>query len=140
MSNPNHGRQQFEKDYASDAEEDDSENESDSDDSAPPLITTREDFEAVLDDFLAQEQVGNKLKPKLEGNTPQEKLDTLRKALAGTGDADEAERREALLNREDEDNAPMLMPVDINEREERWDCETILSASFPKYIPYSDAH
>lgn len=45
-----------------------------------------------------------------------------------------------MLNREDEDNAPMLMPVDIDEREERWDCETILSTSLPRFTPCRDAH
>lgn len=90
------------------------------------MITTREDFEAVLDDFLAQELVGNKLKPKLEGDTPQEKLDTLRRTLADKSDADALARREALLNREDKDDAPMIMPVDVDDRQERWDCETIL--------------
>lgn len=90
---------------------------------------TREDFEAVLDDFLAQEQLGNKLKPKLEGDTPQGKLDTIRRTLMDRENADERARREALLNKEDEDDAPILMPVDIGDKQDRWDCETILCTS-----------
>ncbi|PVF99862.1 Low temperature viability protein [Serendipita vermifera] len=121
--------ERFEKEYASDEGDVQMDNDSDtgSGGSAPPLITTREDFEAVLDDFLAQEQLGNKLHTKLEGKTPKEKLDTVRRALK-EGDEDEQRRRkEALLNRVYKDDAPMLMPVDIDEKKERWDCETILS-------------
>lgn len=98
------------------------------DDSAPPLVTTREDFEAVLDEFLAQEQVGNRLSTRLEGDTPQEKLNTLRKALVDGMDEDERRvRKEALLNRVDKDDAPIPVPYDIDQKKERWDCETILS-------------
>ncbi|KAG8827263.1 hypothetical protein FRC19_004469 [Serendipita sp. 401] len=120
--------ERFEAAYASDQMEEDEEDLEDDSDDAPPLITTREDFDAVLDDFLAQESVGNKLVQRLEGKTPQEKLNTLRRALMAEDDRDEEKvRREALLNREDKEVSAMLMPVDIDQEKERWDCETILT-------------
>ncbi|CAG7851704.1 Protein LTV1 [Serendipita indica DSM 11827] len=135
--------ERFEAEYELNEEEEAfiSDGDSDSDsDSAPDLITTREDFEAVLDEFLAQEQVGKKLQPRLEGGTPQEKLNTLRRALVGEDDRElELKRRQALLDREDRDDRPMPMPVDIDQQKERWDCETILSTysnleNHPRFI------
>ncbi|KAG8836077.1 hypothetical protein FRC17_010010 [Serendipita sp. 399] len=117
--------ERFEADYASDQM---GEDEDHSDDEAPPLITTREDFEAVLDEFLAQEQVGNKLVQRLEGGTPKERLNTLRRAFVSDDDKDdEWIRKEALLNREDKETTSIPMPVDIDQEKERWDCETILT-------------
>lgn len=118
----------FEEEYASDKDDEDDEDEdSNSVTSAPELVNTRDDFEAVMDEFLAQEQVGKKLQQKI-GNTPMERLNTMRRALVDDADENEAlARREALLNRLDDDGAPIPMPVDLDERKERWDCETILS-------------
>lgn len=120
--------QQFEEEYASDNDdEDDGDDDSNSVTSAPELVNTRDDFEAVMDEFLAQEQVGKKLQQKI-GDTPMERLNTMRRALVDDTDENEAlARREALLNRLDDDDAPIPMPVDLDERKERWDCETILS-------------
>jgi hypothetical protein len=92
-----------------------------------------------LDEFLAQEQLGNKLQPRLEGDTPNEKLDTIRRALKEGDDEDAKRRKEALLNRVYKDDAPILMPVDIDEKKEKWDCETILSKAFVfLYLNISD--
>lgn len=97
-------------------------------------MTAREDFEAVLDDFLAQEQVGKKLQQTI-GGTHLDKLGALRRALVDGEDEKQAwARREALLNREDKDDAPMPMQFDVDQRKERWDCETILSACWPLRI------
>jgi protein LTV1 len=94
---------------------------SDSDvDSAPDLIAARDDFEAVMDDFLANyELVGRKMRQVLPGDNPAEKLDTIRRGLGeirinpGSGD--------------EEIEEAIPMPYDVDEKKERWDCETILS-------------
>ena len=121
---------QFEEEYASDNDDDrdlDEGEGSHSDTSAPDLVTTREDFQAVLDDFLAQEMVGKKLQQTI-GITPSEKLGALRRALVNEEDEKVAQsRREALLNRECEDDMPVPVPFDIDQQKDRWDCETILS-------------
>jgi len=86
-------------------------------DEAPDLIAARDDFESVMDDFLANyELVGRRMEPVLPGNTPAEKLDTVRRALG-----------EMRVNPEEgskEDQIPM--PEDVDGKKERWDCETIL--------------
>lgn len=72
-----------------------------------------------MNDFLDKyEIIGGKMKPVLLGETGTEKLDTLRKALgkAQIRDDDDSE----------EGDDQILMPVDIDEKEDRWDCESIL--------------
>lgn len=121
---------QFEKEYASDGSLDDEELENASNISAesePPLLNAREDFDVVMNEFLQLELVGNKLAPSLEGDTPSDKLETVRKALVV--DDDVAGRR-ALLDRAYVDDTMVPMPVDIDAEKERWDCETILSKTF----------
>jgi len=117
----------FEEEYASGSDDNgDDDQDSHSESSAPEMIATRADFEAVMDDFLAQEQVGKKMQQTI-GDTPMERLGTMRRALVdGAGELEMQMRREALLNREDTDDVPIPMPVDLDERKERWDCETIL--------------
>lgn len=121
---------QFEKEYASDELLDDDELENASNisaDSEPPLLNTREDFDAVMNEFLQLELVGNKLALSLKGDTPTDKLDAIRKALVA---GDDAERRQALLDRVYVDDTKVPMPVDVDAEKERWDCETVLSESF----------
>jgi len=125
---------QFEKEYASDGSLDDDELENASNisaDSEPPLLNAREDFDAVMSGFIQLELVGNKLAPSLEGDTPTDKLDTVRKALVVDNDA---ARRQALLDRAYVDDTRVPMPVDIDAEKERWDCETILSESSGRAI------
>ena len=75
----------------------------------------------MMNEFLENYEIlGGKMRPVLAGDTPLEKLDTIRKALG------EVKIRDDEDNRSDED---MLMPVDIDEEKERWDCETILCMS-----------
>lgn len=57
------------------------------------------------------------MRPILAGETAVDKLDTFRKALG------EAKIRDQGEDSEDE----ILMPTDIDEAKDRWDCETILS-------------
>jgi protein LTV1 len=109
------------KQYNSDDEDEPSEEEDD--DAAPELITSREDFESMMDEFLNDYEIlGRKLKPKLEGDSGAEKLDTLRRAMGMD------ERVRVARDGEDDEEEDVLMPLDIDDRKDRWDCETILSA------------
>ena len=101
---------------------DDEESEDDDDDEAPDLLAAREDFEAVLDDFLDNyELVGKRMRPVLPGDTAVEKLDTIRRALGTV-------RLNPDTQDDDDDNDDDIpMPHDIDEKPDRWDCETILS-------------
>jgi protein LTV1 len=109
---------QIEKEYA---EEEEQEDESTDDDQAPELITSREDFDAMMDEFLDNyEIIGRKLKPVLAGETATDKLNTIRRALADSGPVD----LDASLDYHEPD---ILMPIDVDDVQNRWDCETILS-------------
>jgi protein LTV1 len=114
--------QVMEKEYDSDQNDGNDREDSEHSDgsAAPELITSRDDFGALMDDFLDNyEMLGRKMKPKLEGETGVEKLNTIRRALGpahlvspGIQDSDETE--EESLAEEDREK-------------DRWDCETILS-------------
>ncbi|KAL4251522.1 LTV1 family protein [Abortiporus biennis] len=105
---------QIQKEYESDEDNDLSDT-----DSAPELITSREDFDSMMNEFLDNYEVlGGKIRPVLEGDSAVDKLDTFRKALG------EARIREQ-TDQDSEDD--ILMPLDIDEKKDRWDCETILT-------------
>ena len=92
-------------------------------DEAPDLIASREDFESMMDEFLEKyEVISGKMRPVLPG-TATEKLETIRKALGEAKIRDDAGESDA----EDDD---ILMPLDIDDKKDRWDCETILSMFF----------
>lgn len=92
-------------------------------DEAPDLIASREDFESMMDEFLEKyEVISGKMRPVLPG-TATEKLDTIRKALGEAKIRDDAEESES-------DDDDILMPLDIDDKKDRWDCETILSKSY----------
>jgi protein LTV1 len=117
------------KQYNSDDDEDSepSDEDGDDDDDAPELITSRADFESMMDEFLDDYEIlGRKMKPKLEGGSGAEKLDTLRRAM-GQDD------RVRLETGEDHNDDDILMPFDIDDRKDRWDCETILSMYY--FVP-----
>ncbi|KAI0692978.1 Low temperature viability protein-domain-containing protein [Cytidiella melzeri] len=107
---------QIQKEYDTDEDEED---EGSDYDSAPELITSREDFDAMMNEFLEDfEIVGGKMRPVLSGESAVDKLDTFRKALG----------RAQIRDQEDDDGeGDFLMPVDIDEAKDRWDCETILT-------------
>lgn len=113
---------QVQRQYDSDEEDEDEMDDGLEDsDEAPELITTREDFDTMMNEFLDNYEIlGGKMQPVLPGDTATEKLDTLRKALG-----------QARLRDGDEDYDSevddVLMPLDIDEKQDRWDCETILS-------------
>ncbi|KZP28946.1 LTV-domain-containing protein, partial [Athelia psychrophila] len=118
----------METEYAEDGEQDtpsdtsDSESMPDDEDEAPELITTREDFEDMLDDFLGNyELLGRKIRPVMPGSTGAEKLNTLRTGLGPSLPRNEDEE-------EEEANMPWGWGKEAEEeKKERWDCETILS-------------
>ncbi|KAF8899168.1 LTV-domain-containing protein [Infundibulicybe gibba] len=91
------------------------------DDEAPDLITSREDFGTIMDEFLNDYEIlGRKMKPKLSGENGAEKLDTLRRAM-GQDDR-------ILIEGEDEDLAyEMMLSLNEDEKKDRWDCETVLT-------------
>lgn len=57
------------------------------------------------------------MKPRLEGDTNIEKLDTIRRALGPV----------AIRSYDEKDDDDIPVPVDIDEVKDTWDCETILS-------------
>ena len=88
-------------------------------DEAPDLITSRDDFDGMISEFLNDYEIlGRKMRQKLEGETATEKLDTFRRALG------EATIREGAD--EEEDEGPQFF-VEEDNKKDRWDCETILS-------------
>lgn len=119
------------KAYASDEDQDEA--TFDDSDEAPELITSREDFENLMDDFLDKYEIlGRKMKPILAGESGIEKLETLRRAM-GQDERVRTHDRSDQSDLEDE----ILMPFDIDDRKDRWDCETILSECdllYPAFI------
>ncbi|KAG8862909.1 hypothetical protein FRB96_000329 [Tulasnella sp. 330] len=112
-------------------------NSDDDDDSdeAPDLLHSRDDFDGIMDEFLDRfEVVGRSLVPVMEGKTGVEKLETLRKAMAGVGVSEGQETKDLIkrlvkMQEETEGTGDenILMPVDVDDVKDRWDCETILS-------------
>jgi hypothetical protein len=104
-------------------EDEDSEDEpldSDSSDSTPELITSREDFEALMDDFLLNYEVsGGKMKPSLQGSGA-EKLQSLRLAMG----------RDERVTADRQDHGDIDPVIEEKEKRERWDVETVLSKPY----------
>src|ERR1700722_10842082 len=100
-----------------------SDNEKDSDASddseAPELgVTSRADFEALMDDFLNNyELLGRKMKPKLEGQTGLDKLSSLREALRQDEHGKMVEENDCCS---DEDDV-----ISDEDAKGRLDCETV---------------
>ncbi|KAH8094602.1 Low temperature viability protein-domain-containing protein [Cristinia sonorae] len=113
---------QIQREYDSDEDEEEEGNDAGSDtDSAPELITSREDFDDMMNEFLENYEVlGGKMLHVLPGQTPIGKLDVFRKALG------EAKIRDGADEESDNDD-DILMPLDVDDKADRWDCETILT-------------
>lgn len=85
-------------------------------------MDARDDFAAMMNEFLGEYEIlGGKMKPKLEGDTNIEKLDTIRRALGPV----------TIRDYDEKDDGDIPIPVDIDEVKDTWDCETILSR-FPQ--------
>ncbi|THH04972.1 hypothetical protein EW145_g5137 [Phellinidium pouzarii] len=111
---------QVEKEYASNDEE---EELSDDSDEASELITSREDFNTIMNDFLDNYEIlGGKMRPVLAGETVADKLGTIRQSLKEIG----YDAHEQLLQEDDEENDDMFETY-VEEKAARWDCETVLS-------------
>jgi protein LTV1 len=121
----------MEKEYGSgegeEVEEENDDLSSELSDEAPELVTSREDFEAMMDDFMDNyELLGRKLKPVLPGDSGPEKLNTLRQAMG----QDERVRIRSADDDDDELNDDRLFAgYNAAEKEDTWDCETVLSES-----------
>ncbi len=99
--------------------------DSDSSDPTPDLITSREDFEALMADFLRNYEVsGGKMKPSLQGSGP-EKLQSLRLAMGRDERVmvDSPDQQE----RDDGDTNPV---IEEKGKRGRWDVETVLSKPY----------
>ena len=112
--------------YNEDQDEDEINSRHDNDsDEAPELITSREDFNSMVNEFLNDfEIVGRKMKPKLEGESGPEKLDVLRRAMG------QDERVRISNDGNEEDDNDDLFSSDEEDKKDRWDCETILCGCF----------
>lgn len=105
---------------------------------------TREDMEEIMDEFLDEfEIVGNKMLPKVGGDTPAENLEIMRRALVGLDlegsgpagseqqtktEADYIRQRFLRAQEEDEDDHDKMPVLSIvGQKKDRWDAETILS-------------
>ena len=112
--------------YNEDQDEDEINSHHDNDsDEAPELITSREDFNSMVNEFLNDfEIVGRKMKPKLEGESGPDKLDVLRRAMG------QDERVRISNDDNEEDNNDDLFSSDEEDKKDRWDCETILCGYF----------
>ncbi|WVQ95802.1 hypothetical protein IAU59_002901 [Kwoniella sp. CBS 9459] len=107
---------------------------------AGPPEVSRDDFEAIMDDFLDNyEVVGRRLRPALGGTglTGTEKLSVLRAAIEGEDEVKEENRRR-IMRIEEEDREKMQnrdktkktkeAKVKVAEpEEEKWDVQTILT-------------
>ncbi|KAF9531854.1 Low temperature viability protein-domain-containing protein [Crepidotus variabilis] len=107
-------------------------------DEAPELITSRDDFDSMVSEFLNDYEIlGRKMKPKMEGETGTEKLDVLRRAMGQDERVRIVQEYDAELNDDD------LLPND-RLADEKWDCETILttytnSENHPRLIRARDS-
>ena len=105
------------KEYVEEQDVEGSSEDGDQSDAAPELTTFREDFDSMVDQFLNDYEIlGRKMKPKLEGETGPAKLSVLRQAMA-----------QDPRIRIDMDEEDLLVFSDSEDKNEKWDCETILS-------------
>lgn len=75
----------------------------------------------MMNEFMDEYEIlGGKMKPRLEGDTNIEKLDTIRKALGPVKIHDYDERNDGDIS----------IPVDVDDLKDTWDCETILSGFY----------
>jgi len=112
---------QIEKEYVESEGSEDGPPDSDDSDSTPEVITSREDFDSLMDDFLYNYEVsGGKMKLSLPGSGP-EKLQSLRTAL-GRGESVTVEDSDQ--EGKDDD---IYAVIEGNEKPERWDVETVLT-------------
>ncbi|KAF8624236.1 hypothetical protein AX15_005997 [Amanita polypyramis BW_CC] len=85
-------------------------------DEAPELITSRDDFEAMMSEFMNEYEIlGRKMQPKLPGDTGTERFGTLRRSMG---------QDNRITVHEDSEDEKIL--VSMENKKDRWDCETII--------------
>ncbi|KAG7452177.1 LTV-domain-containing protein [Guyanagaster necrorhizus] len=112
------------KEYNEDEDEDDRASMPDDSESdeAPELITARDDFSSMMDEFLNDYEIlGRKMKPKLEGDSGVEKLETLRRAMG-----QDQRVKESYSDDDDTPEEDLFLELE-EDKKDRWDCETILT-------------
>jgi protein LTV1 len=86
----------------------------------------RADFDAILDDFLEKyEIVGRKMQPKLEGDSPAAKLDSMRQGLLKTHIHEEKEREPKQRLTQAALEPKLERPV--QKQRETWDVQSVIS-------------
>jgi protein LTV1 len=86
----------------------------------------RADFDAILDDFLEKyEIVGRKMQPKLEGDSPAAKLDSMRQGLLKTHIHEETEREPKQKLTQAALEPKLERPV--QKQRESWDVQSVIS-------------
>ncbi|KAI9462279.1 LTV-domain-containing protein [Lactarius psammicola] len=112
----------IEKEYMEDEDSEDEPPDSDGSDSTPELITSREDFETLMDDFLRNYEVsGGKMRPSLQGSGP-EKLQSLRLAMGH----DERVMVDS-TDQQERDDGDINSVIEEKGKRELWDVETVLT-------------
>ncbi|KAI0049300.1 Low temperature viability protein [Auriscalpium vulgare] len=110
-----------EKEYMEDGDDDDDADADDSD-AAPQLLTSREDFDSLMDDFLDNYEIlGGKMKPSLHGTGP-EKLQALRVAMGQDKRVKEKDSDES-----EDDDEDIYAALEREDKRDRWDVETVLT-------------
>jgi protein LTV1 len=80
----------------------------------------------MMNEFLGEYEIlGGRMKPRLEGDTSIEKLDTIRRALGPV----------TIRDYDEKEDGDIPIPVDIDDVKDTWDCETILSR--PSFLELS---
>jgi len=102
-------------------DQDDISNDGEQSAEVPELITSRNDFDSMVNDFLSNYEIlGRKMKMKLEGGTGPEKLNILRQTM-GQG------RHDQIADLESEEDGEDIFRTDQENEKAKWDCETILT-------------
>ncbi|KAF8640432.1 hypothetical protein AX17_000097 [Amanita inopinata Kibby_2008] len=89
-------------------------------DEAPELITSRGDFEVMMNEFMNDYEIlGRKLQAKSRDDAGSDNPDLFRQPMG------EVERRKVRESNGEEQDG--FIPVEMENKRDRWDCETILS-------------
>ncbi|KAJ1973311.1 Protein ltv1, partial [Dimargaris xerosporica] len=125
--------EQYEARYGleSDGGSDDDSYGSSEEDMDPEVVAQRRmehaNFENILDEFLDKYEVkGSKLSVKLEGDTPLDRIDTLRHALV-EDDSDGSVAQDSLRTQPQRDEYEVIHYQTTRKYGDDWDCESILS-------------
>ena len=72
-----------------------------------------------MSEFMNEYEIlGRKMQAKLPGDTGTERLDIIRRAMG--------QDNRIIVREDNEDDENVLVPVEIGNKKDRWDCETII--------------